>query len=99
MAGEARKTDEIFHAGFARAGAASDPRLDGLEQNRVQGFIAPGHVCTVMGCREYESLVRDFRVPIVVGGFEPVDILEAVLMLVRQLEGGERGLENQYVRR
>jgi len=68
------------------------------QTNRVQGFIAPGHVCTVMGCKEYESLVRDFRVPIVVGGFEPVDILEAVLMLVRQLEGGEAKLENQYVR-
>jgi hydrogenase expression/formation protein HypD len=71
--------------------------------NRVQGFIAPGHVCTVMGCKEYESLVRDFRIPIVVGGFEPVDILEAVLMLVRQLEAqhlgvGEARLENQYVR-
>jgi len=64
----------------------------------VQGFIAPGHVCTVMGCKEYESLVHDFRVPIVVGGFEPVDILEAVLMLVRQLEAGEAKLENQYVR-
>ncbi len=71
--------------------------------NRVQGFIAPGHVCTVMGCEEYEDLVRDFGVPIVVGGFEPVDILEAVLMLVRQLEArqlgtGEARLENQYVR-
>jgi hydrogenase expression/formation protein HypD len=66
--------------------------------NRVQGFIAPGHVCTVMGCREYESLVHDFHVPIVVGGFEPVDILEAVLMLVKQLEAGEARLENQYVR-
>ena len=65
---------------------------------RVNGFIAPGHVCTVMGYEEYESLVRDFRVPIVVGGFEPVDLLEAVLMLVRQLENGEARTENQYVR-
>ena len=67
-------------------------------ENRVQGFIAPGHVCTVMGCGEYESLVRDFHVPIVVGGFEPVDLLQAVLMLVEQLEAGEAKLENQYVR-
>jgi hydrogenase expression/formation protein HypD len=67
-------------------------------ENRVQGFIAPGHVCTVMGCGEYEALVRDFRVPIVVGGFEPVDLLEAVLMLVKQLEAGKAQLENQYVR-
>jgi hydrogenase expression/formation protein HypD len=66
--------------------------------NRVQGFIAPGHVCTVMGCSDYESLVRDFRVPIVVGGFEPVDLLQAVLMLVKQLEAEEAKLENQYVR-
>jgi hydrogenase expression/formation protein HypD len=66
--------------------------------NRVQGFIAPGHVCTVVGCKDYEFLVRDFRVPIVVGGFEPVDILEAVFMLVKQLEAGEAKLENQYVR-
>jgi hydrogenase expression/formation protein HypD len=68
------------------------------DENRVQAFIAPGHVCTVMGCSEYETLVRDFRVPIVVGGFEPLDLLESVLMLVKQLEAGEAKLENQYVR-
>jgi len=67
-------------------------------KNRVQGFIAPGHVCTVVGCREYEELVREFRVPIVVGGFEPVDLLEAIRMLVVQLEEGRAELENQYVR-
>jgi len=65
---------------------------------RVNGFIAPGHVCTVMGYEEYEALARDFRVPIVVGGFEPVDLLEAILLLVRQLEKGEAKAENQYVR-
>jgi hydrogenase expression/formation protein HypD len=68
------------------------------ETSRVQGFIAPGHVCTVMGCGEYEDLVLDFRIPIVVGGFEPVDLLEAILMLIKQLEAGEARLENQYVR-
>jgi hydrogenase expression/formation protein HypD len=67
-------------------------------ENRVQGFIAPGHVCTVMGFQEYEDLVRDFVVPIVVGGFEPVDLLQAILMLVWQLERGETRVENQYVR-
>ena len=66
--------------------------------NRVQGFIAPGHVCTVMGCQQYEELVSEFQVPIVVGGFEPVDLLEAILMLVRQLEQEHAKLENQYVR-
>ena len=66
--------------------------------NRVQGFIAPGHVCTVMGYEEYEELARDFRVPFVVGGFEPVDLLEAMLLLVRQLEDGSAQVENQYAR-
>ena len=67
-------------------------------RNRVQGFIAPGHVCTVVGCRDYEDLVREFRVPIVVGGFEPVDLLEAIRMLVVQLEESRAEVENQYVR-
>ena len=66
--------------------------------NIVQGFIAPGHVCTVTGCRQYEALSRDFHVPIVVGGFEPVDLLEAVRMLVAQLEEGRAEVENQYAR-
>ncbi len=67
-------------------------------ENRVQGFIAPGHVCTVVGCREYEDLVKEFHVPIVVGGFEPVDLLEAINMLVAQLEEGRVEMENQYTR-
>lgn len=66
--------------------------------NRVQGFIAPGHVCAVMGMSEYEDLSSEFGVPIVVGGFEPVDLLEAIAMLVAQLEEGRAELENQYVR-
>lgn len=66
--------------------------------NRVQGFIAPGHVCTVMGYREYETLSADFHVPIVVAGFEPIDLIEAITMLVRQLEDGRAKVENQYVR-
>ena len=70
----------------------------GSPSNRVQGFIAPGHVCSVMGYQEYETLSRDFHVPIVVGGFEPVDLLEALAMLVDQLEEGRADLENQYSR-
>jgi hydrogenase expression/formation protein HypD len=66
--------------------------------NRVQGFIAPGHVCAVMGYRQYEELSRRYRVPIVVGGFEPVDLLEAISMIVAQLENGRAEVENQYVR-
>jgi hydrogenase expression/formation protein HypD len=66
--------------------------------NRVQGFIAPGHVCTVMGCEQYEALAAQYHVPMVVAGFEPVDLLQAVLLLVKQLEAGTAVLENQYAR-
>jgi hydrogenase expression/formation protein HypD len=66
--------------------------------NRVQAFLGPGHVCAVMGYREYESLCGHYRVPIVITGFEPVDILEGILMAVRQLEAGRAEVENQYVR-
>jgi len=72
--------------------------LLGLLGNRVQAFLAPGHVCAIMGYREYETLARDFGVPFVVAGFEPLDLLEAILMLVRQLEAGRSQVENQYVR-
>ena len=66
--------------------------------NRVQGFLGPGHVCTVMGTSEYEALSRTFRVPIVITGFEPVDLLAGVLALVRQLESGRHEVENAYAR-
>ena len=66
--------------------------------NRVQAFLGPGHVCTVMGTREYEPISARYRVPIVVTGFEPVDLLEGVLRAVRQLERGEARVENQYAR-
>jgi hydrogenase expression/formation protein HypD len=66
--------------------------------NRVQGFLGPGHVCAIMGFREYEEISARFKVPIVITGFEPVDLLEGVLMAVRQLEEGRAEVENQYVR-
>jgi len=72
--------------------------LLGSPDNQVQGFIAPGHVCAVMGYWQYDRICSDFHVPIVVGGFEPADILEAVSMLVAQLEEGHAEVENQYVR-
>ncbi len=65
---------------------------------RVQGFLAAGHVCVVMGCEEYFPLAKKYRVPIVVTGFEPLDILQGVLMTVRQLESGRAEVENQYSR-
>jgi hydrogenase expression/formation protein HypD len=66
--------------------------------NRVQGFLAAGHVCTVMGYEEYIPLARRYGVPIVVTGFEPVDILQGIQMTVRQLEEGRAEVENQYAR-
>ncbi len=66
--------------------------------NRVQGFLAAGHVCAVMGYTEYEPLAARYRVPIVVTGFEPVDILEGVYRCVRQLEDGRAEVENPYAR-
>jgi len=67
-------------------------------QNRIQGFLAAGHVCTVMGYEGYEALAQRYRVPIVVTGFEPLDVLEGVAMLVGQLEEGRVEVENQYLR-
>lgn len=66
--------------------------------NRVQGFLAAGHVCTVMGYTEYEPLAKKYHVPIVVTGFEPLDILQGIFMCVKQLEEGRAEVENQYVR-
>jgi hydrogenase expression/formation protein HypD len=66
--------------------------------NRTQAFLAAGHVCTVMGYEEYGPLAAKYRVPIVVTGFEPLDILQGIFMCVRQLEGGRAEVENQYLR-
>lgn len=66
--------------------------------NRVEGFLAAGHVCTIMGFEEYEPIAARWRVPIVVTGFEPLDILEGVYLCVRQLEEGRAEVENQYSR-
>jgi hydrogenase expression/formation protein HypD len=65
---------------------------------QVQAFLAAGHVCTVMGWTEYEPIAERYRVPIVVTGFEPLDLLEGILMAVRQLEDGRHEVENQYAR-
>ena len=68
------------------------------DDNRIQGFLGPGHVCVVMGFTEYEPLSEIFRVPIVITGFEPVDMLEGILRSVRQLESGKATVENAYAR-
>jgi hydrogenase expression/formation protein HypD len=66
--------------------------------NRVNAFLAAGHVCAVMGYWEYEPIAAQFRLPIVVTGFEPVDLLRGILMSVRQLESGRSEVENAYER-
>ncbi|MDQ7041669.1 MAG: hydrogenase formation protein HypD [Rhodothermus sp.] len=77
------------------------PAMEAILQsphNRVQGFLAAGHVCTVMGYREYEPIAQKYRVPIVVTGFEPLDLLQGLYMCIRQLEEGRHEVENQYTR-
>ncbi len=66
--------------------------------NQVQGYLAAGHVCTVMGMEEYEAISAEYHIPIVVTGLEPNDILEGLLLLIRQLESGRHEVENQYSR-
>ncbi len=65
---------------------------------RIDAFLAAGHVCTIMGMEEYVPIVEKYQVPIIVTGFEPVDLLQGILMAVRQLEAGRYELENQYAR-
>lgn len=66
--------------------------------NRIQGFLAAGHVCTIMGMSEYEPIAKKYKVPIVATGFEPLDLLQGVYLCVKQLEEGRCDVENQYAR-
>ena len=77
------------------------PAIDAVmddPETRIQGFLAAGHVCTIMGIEEYYPLVERYQVPIVVTGFEPIDLLQGILMTVQQLEAGTAKVENQYAR-
>jgi hydrogenase expression/formation protein HypD len=67
-------------------------------ENKIDGFLAAGHVCTIMGTSEYFPLSRKYNIPIIITGFEPVDILQAIFMIVRQLETKTSKVENQYSR-
>lgn len=67
-------------------------------ENKIDGFLAAGHVCTIMGIEEYYPVAAKYKVPIVVTGFEPLDLLQGILMTVMQLEHGEYKVENQYTR-
>jgi hydrogenase expression/formation protein HypD len=68
------------------------------EESKIDGFLAAGHVCTIMGNSEYYPLSKDYNVPIVVTGFEPLDVLQGILMVLRQLEHNKAQVENQYAR-
>ncbi len=68
------------------------------EESRIQGFLAAGHVLTIMGLEEYYPIAKKYKVPIVVTGFEPLDLLQGIIMMVKQLERGEYKVENQYTR-
>ncbi|MEO0506453.1 MAG: hydrogenase formation protein HypD [Bacteroidota bacterium] len=68
------------------------------EESRIDGFLAAGHVCTIMGNSEYHPLSAKYKVPIVVTGFEPLDVLQGILMVIRQLEQSHSEVENQYAR-
>jgi len=76
----------------ALAALASDPDIN------IHGFICPGHVSTIIGSRAYRTVARDYGIPCVVAGFEPLDILQAIYMLVDQVEQGRNQVENQYSR-
>lgn len=68
------------------------------EETRIDGFLAAGHVCAIMGLEEYYPIAEKYQVPIVATGFEPVDLIEGILMVVKQLEEGRHDVENQYAR-
>jgi hydrogenase expression/formation protein HypD len=77
------------------------PAMEAILSNpdhTMQGFLAAGHVCTVMGYGEYEAIAQRYQVPIVVTGFEPIDILQGIYLCIRQLEAGKAEVENQYAR-
>ncbi len=65
---------------------------------RIDGFIGPGHVSTIIGLRPYDFIARDYARPVVISGFEPTDVLQSIVMILRQLESGRPHVENQYAR-
>jgi hydrogenase expression/formation protein HypD len=68
------------------------------DENKIDAFLAAGHVCTIMGMEEYYPVAEKYKCPIVVTGFEPIDLLQGILMAIKQLENGEYNVENQYTR-
>ena len=77
------------------------PAIDAIlssPDNQIDGFLAAGHVCTIMGYEDYEPLAKKYKVPIIATGFEPVDILKGIFMCIKQLEEGRYEVENGYTR-
>ena len=70
----------------------------GAADNKIQGFLTAGHVCTIMGTDEYLLIAKKFNAPIEISGFEPVDLLRGILELVKMLEAGQSSVENAYAR-
>lgn len=95
------KQHDIHNFSLLVAHVRVPPALDAIlssPENRVQGLLAAGHVCTIMGTEEYEPLARRYQVPIVVTGFEPLDLLQGILLCLTQLEEGRVVVANQYAR-
>ena len=93
--------DSIENFSLLLAHVRVQPAMEALVEspdNRVQAFLAAGHVCTVMGYDSYEPFVDRYQLPVVVTGFEPLDLLQGILACVRQLETGEARVENRYAR-
>ena len=101
MAAWQAKRDGIRNFSLLVSQVLVPPMLSAILQspgNRVQAFLGPGHVCTVMGIDEYGPIASRYKVPIVITGFEPVDLLQGILLAVRQLEEGRAEVENPYAR-
>lgn len=97
---QAKKKD-ISNFSALSAQVIIPPAMEQILQSKnhnVDGFLAPGHVCTIMGCAEYEYLTSTYNVPIVITGFEPLDILQGIHMLIERLENGKVEVANQYSR-
>lgn len=95
------KQQNIHNFSLLVAHVRVPPALEAIlssPDNQVQGLLAAGHVCTIMGTEEYEPLARRYQVPIVVTGFEPLDLLQGILQCLTQLEEGRAVVDNQYAR-
>ena len=74
------------------------PDLRAMEGVRIDGFLGPSHVSTVIGSQPYEFFAEEFGKPVVIAGFEPLDVMQSALMLIRQLNAGRHEVENDYTR-